>query len=171
MPDQSQSRTDATGTPDVGKQTAARPRVAVPAWVTIAGLVLVLVVAALIIVEIGSPLAELVLGNDPDVPVPDGAKLEGEWENQGSAQHEWLYNTDQIGCEVALFYAGQEANCVFAPFACGSEGQRPGLEGAGHIATCRKTEKGAVTGYSWEVNISSGYPEGPLTRFRIWLFN
>lgn len=144
----------------------------VPFGVALAAMVLALLCGAITIWQIGEPLAVLVLGQEPDIPIPDGATLEQEWEGQGSAQKEWLYSTETWGCDVAQFYIDQGAECVFSPYSCELEQQDP-PEGVAfeihEIAECSKSVDGVISGYTWRVHITS-YSSGLHTRFRILLY-
>ncbi len=148
------------------------PGFVIPIWVALAALLLALLCGVVVFMTIAEPLAELVLGRDPDIPVPDGAVLEQEVEGQGSASKEWLYRIDDLGCEVARYYVDQGADCVFTPYSCNLERQEPpeGVNFEIHeIAECTKTVDRLIAGYTWRVHITS-YSSGTHTRFRIYLF-
>ncbi|MCB9437223.1 MAG: hypothetical protein H6673_09565 [Anaerolineales bacterium] len=143
----------------------------VPVWVAVAGLVLTIVLAVLIVFQIAAPLAELVLGRSADIPLPDGAKLESEKSEAGRAQHEWLYSlANSDGCAVAEFFHEQGASCVYTPLACELA---PEVGVLRQIATCAKTEKQLIDGYTWEVLISTEYHEDETSTvyFRVYLYD
>lgn len=143
----------------------------VPIGVAIAGLILALLLSGLILTEIVSPLSELVFGRETKVPVPEDARLLETVEHSATANKEWLYGVSISGCDLVKYYAAQGASCVVSPLACGATGvQRSDAEGVMNIATCSKREDGSVTGYGWDVYISSNFPEGDFTRFRVSLF-
>lgn len=147
----------------------ARSRLALPLPVAIAGLILALLLSGLILVEIAPPLAELVFGNDPDIPIPEGATVLSTEITSGRSEKEWLYGTDMTGCEVIRFYADQGATCQVTPFACAPD-QRTDMQGIMQIGICGMTEKGSVTDHAWDIYVSSNFPDGAFTRFRVSLF-
>lgn len=143
----------------------------VPLWVAVAGLVLAIGLAVLVVTWIAAPLAELVLDTAPDIPLPDGAKLESETTDTGRAQHEWLYSlSNSDGCAVAEFFREQGASCAYTPLACDLE---PEIGILRQIATCTKTEKQLIDGYTWEVLISTEYHEDETSTayFRVYLYD
>lgn len=147
-----------------------KPQV-VPIWVAVAGLALAIVVAILIAIQIAAPLSELVFGTRTDIPVPDGAKLQSENKNAGRAQHEWLYVLPNAeGCSVAAYYQAKGATCAYTPFACEII---PEVGEIRQIATCSKSEKGLIDGYSWEVMISVEHEADETTSvyFRVYLYD
>ncbi len=149
-------------------ESASRQRVAIPLWLSIVGGVAAIIIGLLVVRQIARPLAELVFGFEPEIPIPAGAVLEDIREDQGSVRQEWLYRTDEHGCDLATYFIEQGASCTIAPFVC-TDDDRPSTD-LNHIAVCRKSEKGVVLGYSWEVWISSGYNDRSQTRFRILLY-
>ncbi|NDJ86426.1 MAG: hypothetical protein GYB66_11100 [Chloroflexi bacterium] len=157
---------EATATTD-----AQSSRFRIPIWVLVVGMIFALVLAGFVVLQVVEPLADLLLDSGSDVPVPDGASLERERDDVGSASKEWLYATEQTGCDVAKFYADQGANCTFAPYACGLENEQTAYDSMFHVATCIKSEKNSVGGYSWRVDISSGFQTGKPTRFSIALYD
>ncbi len=142
-----------------------------PLWVIAALGILALIVTGYIFTQIASPLSELVLGSDPDIPVPDGAVLESDSDDSGSASRSYYYTTNQSGCEVASFYFEQGARCSTQPFVCNPDGTQNQTQGFVTLGSCRYTANENITGYSWQVYIATNYPEGPPTRFRILVFD
>lgn len=142
-----------------------------PLWIIAALGILALLVTALIFSRIASPLSELVFGSKTEFPVPDGAVLEAEEDQRGSASRSYFYTTEQSGCEVASFYYDHGALCTTQPFVCNPDGTQNATEEFVSLGVCRYTKDNKVTGYSWEVRIATNYPEGPFTRFRILVYD
>lgn len=169
-----QPPTTADESPSAKSQSGCIPQV--PPWVAVAGMILALLIAAVIIRQIARPLSDLVFGNDVDVPIPEGATLEREEEDVGSVSRTMLYSTDQDACQVAQFYVNQDGvQCFFAPFACREDGTinlDDASSGFRTVGTCGKTELDSVDGFSWDVIISGGYDaeQGPATRFLVSIY-
>ncbi len=168
--------TDAADANQDGVSTGAEGRGGclpyIPPWVAIAFGAVALLAAGIIISRIGGPLADLILSEAPEIPVPNDVRLLSEQEDTSYARHEWLYTTDQSGCEVARFYLDQGATCRFQPFVCNEAFEQNDLSEVNffNVATCTRSETDNVTGSSWQVLISSGHREDGRTRFRIYLF-
>jgi hypothetical protein len=145
-------------------------RLVIPLWVAIATLILALLIAGIIINQIATPLGDLIFGQDPDIPIPKGAKLIEEREG-GSAAKEWLYHIDKNGCEVAQFYQDQEGvECNFTGFSC-TEIPDSGSQ-AYQIGACTFTETNSISGYSWHVDITQNQEDSRIwTSFRVYLYD
>ena len=143
----------------------------IPAWVAVALGIVALLVAFIIIRAISAPLSDLVFPTKADVPIPANANLEDDIEDSNYASHEWIYSTQQSGCEVTDYYVEQGADCRRSPFACGADGEQIEREGFFEVAICTYTENDRVGGYSWEIRISSGYTGQNPTRFRVFLYD
>lgn len=156
--------------PIVDGEESSKRRLILPLWVVAALGIVALIVTGYIITLIASPLSELVFSTSNDVPIPDGATLESEDEDAGSASRSYFYTTDASGCDVAVFYANQGAQCTSSAFLCNPDGTQRETDTFTNAATCTYTEDQDVTGYSWQVFITTNYPDGAPTRFRILVF-
>lgn len=143
----------------------------IPPWVAIAFGILTVLLAFIIIRAVAAPLWDLLFVGDPEVPVPPGARLESEIEDPSYASHEWLYQTQLSGCEVADYYVEQGADCRRSPFACSADNVQIEREGFFEVAICTYSEDNQVGGYSWEIRITSGFEEPAPTRFRVFLYD
>jgi len=143
-------------------------------WGAIGIFILAIILAGVIVVQIAEPLADLILGEDPEVPLPDGAVLIDEWdrdEQRQSAKHEWLYGTSMNGCDVARFYIDEGFDCAL-PASCSSIlYDEESAEEFRRIGTCIKTEKDSISGYSISVDITDGYAGDLRARFRVYLYD
>ncbi|PJF44430.1 MAG: hypothetical protein CUN55_04040 [Phototrophicales bacterium] len=142
-----------------------------PLWVIAAFGILALIITAYIFTQIAGPLSEIVLGGDPEIPIPDDVVLEKEEGQSGSASRTYFYTTEKSGCEIASFYYEHGARCTTQPFICNPDGTQNSTESFVTLGSCRYTKDEDVTGYSWEVYIATNYPEGPFTRFRILVYD
>lgn len=144
-----------------------------PPWVVVALMILALMITGVVIRNIAGPLSDLVFGTNTEVPIPDGATLNGEDEG-GSASRTMRYSTNQDACAVYRFYLEQEdVECRITPFACNSDGTlNQGNDSSSFrtVGSCAKTESDRVGGSSWRVTISGGYSNGPATRFFVEVF-
>lgn len=138
---------------------------AIPLWLALALMIAVLALAALILTRVAAPLYGLVFPRG--VPVPEGAvEIERVQPEQGAAYR--VYRTGQPGREVAAFYEGEGATCVYsAAPAAGDAAQTPQRERS--VARCAGQSDSAARGSGWEVFIAEGYSaeEGP-TIFRVY---
>lgn len=159
-----------------------KPRIVVPIWVALAAMVLALIVAGIIISSIAKPLLNLVLPVDPDIPIPSGAHLDEELDDPGYGTKQWLYSSQQTGCQVALFFDDIEGvECIYSPGACAelyitpAPGQSDPDEGSqntfSQTGTCTKRVKEVASSYSWRVEIFHGYEGEYQTKFRVYLFS
>lgn len=138
----------------------------VPLWAAIPFMLAVLVIAALILAQIGGPLYGLLFPGA--LPIPDGSE-QVEHAKPDRGPEYWIYRTTKTGLEVARYYEEQGGTCSFtAQF--GAENQ-PAPSGEHSVARCLGQSDNPAGGYSWEVYIADGYtgPEGP-TRFRIYKY-
>jgi hypothetical protein len=161
---------------------AKKPRIVVPIWVALAAMVLAIIVAGIIISSIAEPLLNLVSPNDPDIPIPSGAHLDEELDDPGYGTKQWLYSSQQTGCQVALFFDEIEGvECIYSPGACAelyitpAPGQDDPSDGAentfSQTGTCTKRVKEVASSYSWRVEIFDGYEGEYQTKFRVYLFS
>jgi len=147
-----------------------------PGWVLIAGMIVALLIAGIIMATVLRPIYNLVFPGKASAPIPPGA-VELEYKEPSRfSDGEWLYGSDMPGCEVVQFYIKQGSTCKIAPLACGETNQAL-AGGIGEtanslqtIATCEGTRAAVVASHSWLVDISGGYNDEYPTRFRVYLF-
>jgi hypothetical protein len=141
-----------------------------PAWVVIAGMVVALLIAGIIMANVLGPLGNLIFPDEAKAPLPEGATLLEENPDPRLSDEERLYGVNLEGCAVAQFYIDQGSQCVFAPLACDPvTTDANGNPLSKSIATCRGTHTAVAASYSWMVDISSGYSDY-RTRFRVYVF-
>lgn len=161
-----------------------KPRFVVPVWVALAAMVLALVLAVVIIASIAEPLINLISPEEPDIPVPPGARLDEKVEESNYASTQWLYSSKQTGCEVALFFDDHEGvSCMYSPVGCDvmatatpkleptPTGEVPYTAEFYQVAVCTKQVKEVASSYSWRVEIFDGYGGEYHTKFRVYLFS
>ncbi len=146
----------------------------IPMWVALAGLLLSLILAAVIMRNIISPIADLIFPASVDIPLPDGAKEIEHLKESKTAEEEWLYQVEGDACEISWFYQGEARSCQYSPGMCqmDEEQDKPILINPAPdalVAKCTGGESTEVTGYSWEVMVSTG-STGEETYFRVFLY-
>lgn len=147
----------------------------IPLWVALAGLVVALVIAVIIMGNVLNPLEELIFPIDAQAPIPAEAVLIREIEDTRTSDGEWLYGIAWDGCQLAQYFLEQNGTCSFTPFACQGDPEsdafrlnNPG-DSPSSVATCIGGEEGVINSYSWEALISSGYSDYQ-TKFRVYLY-
>jgi hypothetical protein len=143
----------------------AEPRSRIPLWLALAGMVLALVVAVVIMLRVAEPLYRLLF--PLEVPVPDGVE-EIEHVKPDKGAEYWIYRTQAPGREIATFYEEHDSRCVYSAIPQELEQQPRSYA----VATCNGSKEGGGLGISWEVFIHEGYSEreGP-TIFRVFKYD
>lgn len=148
-----------------------------PGWVVLAGMVVGLLIAGIIMANVLRPLYNLVFPGEAKAPIPAGAVELDYIDDSSFSDGEWLYGTTLSGCELVRFMQENDSTCTVTPLACretnqaitDTAGQAASI-GLQRIASCEGTHEAVVASYSWLVDISSGYDDEYPTRFRVYLF-
>ncbi len=147
-------------------------RLDIPLWVALAGMVVALILAIVIMANVLRPLVNLIFPTTPEPPLPDNITLLETNENPRTSTGEWLYATEMDGCDLMNFYLKEGGTCNLSPFTCLGErdanGRFPRDKGES-IGVCRGESKDIMNSYSWEVLIGSGYADH-YTKFRVYLY-
>lgn len=153
-------------------EESSKPSRDIPVWVALAGMVLAIIVAIIIMVNVLEPLVNLIFPQDPEPPVPANAELISEDADSSTSSGEWLYGTDTDACQIAEFYIEEGSNCRFEPLACeeNEDGELVRAPQVNKVATCVGTEASIVSSYSWEVIISGDDIREYETVFRLFLY-
>lgn len=142
-------------------------------WVAIAGLVLSLILGGIIMANIIKPLNDLIFPAEVKVPKPDGAVERDHIEDSKTADEEWLYSVEGDACQIAWFFEQNGGTCNFMPTMCKvDENDVPTLntnQPDALTAQCSGGESSEVTGYSWEVMVSTGGTSNE-TYYRVFLY-
>lgn len=123
-----------------------------------------LVFAVLFATRIFGVLYGIVFPANP--PLPTGL-VRLEHNNLAYGVDEWVYGTEQDGCEILDYYQRNGGTCSIAPGICGPSGfQRSGFSSQ-NIGACTGTEEFSIFAMRWEMNVTSGYRSPPTTRFSL----
>ncbi len=140
-----------------------------PLWMPLAGLVVAFAFAVFVGIRVCPTLSGVVL--PPSAPVPaTGTVTMLLHEQKGTGLDEWLYGSDQRGCEVARFYQERLKDCTYDPDSnCGSPaGTQPLQPGTGQLVVqCSGTDTFGAYKVLWTVYVSTGYAQGGQTHFRV----
>ena len=140
--------------PEPSPEPAGRGR---PPWLVLAIGVGAVVVAAILIARVASPLAGLISPADP--PFFQPATLV-EHRNPEYGVDEWLYATDLSGCDVYAWYEAQADSCRPAPINRCQEAQSSPLQsGTYSVGYCQGHVSFGEFTSDWEIYISGGYNE------------
>ena len=140
-----------------------------PLWVPLLGLLIAFGGALFIGARICPVLSAIILPPDPRLPA--GTVKQLDHAKKGIGLDEFLYGTNLTGCQVALFYQDWLHDCTFDPdVSCGKGTQERSFvapkEGY-HVATCTGTQPIGIFNLKWTAYVSSGYPTGDKTVFRL----
>ncbi|KAB2903030.1 MAG: hypothetical protein KJ064_22775 [Anaerolineae bacterium] len=145
----------------------------IPIWVALAALAVALILAGIIMSNVLGTLVDLVFPEAVDVPLPSGAVEIDHIEDSKTADEEWLYGVDEDACRVSWFYQEAGASCNFMPTMCDvGEDNIPYLimdEPAAMVARCTGEKPAEVSGYSYEVLVSTGSADYQ-TYFRVYVY-
>lgn len=145
----------------------------IPIWVALAALLVALILAGIIMSNVLGPLVDLVFPEKVDVPLPSGAVELEHTEDSKTADEEWFYGVDEDACKVSWFYEQGDASCNFMPTMCDmGEDNVPYLildEPGALVARCFGEKPADVSGYSYEVLVSTGSTDYQ-TYFRVYLY-
>jgi hypothetical protein len=143
----------------------------IPLWVALAGMVVALVLAVIIMANVLRPLTNLVFPADPEPPLPDGAVELQHSEESSTSDGEWFYGIDMDACQLVEYYIENDTKCRVTPFACkeGVNGAQLDTTGTASVAVCRGTHEEVVGSYSWEVYVNASTGDYPTT-FRMFLY-
>jgi len=156
------------------KQPEERSGLQIPLWVALAGMVLALIIAVIIMANVLRPLINLVFPSKPKLALPADVIELKKVEKPRTSDGEWLYGVNMDGCQLAKFYMDQGATCNFAPFICDGEGtdftnQFAAVKEVQSIGTCELSKSGVADSFSWQMLISTGYDDY-LTKYRVYLY-
>lgn len=154
----------------MSEQTPARQGLQIPLWVALAGMIVALIIAIIIMANILRPLVNLVFPNAAEIPLPPDAELIETNENPRTSDGEWLYGSPTDGCVLLGFFVEAGGTCTLAPFACVRTDDSPDERGYRSVGSCTGTKSDILNSYSWEVLIGTGYSGEYTTRFRVYLY-
>lgn len=140
----------------------------VPLWMPLVGLVVAFASAVFVGIRICPTLSGVVL--PPSAPVPaTGTVTMLLHEQKGTGLDEWLYGSDQKGCDVARFYEQRLSDCTYDPDSnCASPaGTQPIVTSGQLVIQCTGTDTIGAYKVLWTVYVSTGYTEGGQTHFRV----
>ncbi len=133
------------------------------------GLMVAFLFALFVGVRICPTLFAVVVPPNPPLPTA-GTMTVLLHEQKGTGLDEFLYGTDQKGCDIARFYENRLGECIYDPdSACQTaRGTQPIQPGVGQlVAECTGTDSIGAYRLRWTVYISTGYAEGGQTHFRV----
>jgi hypothetical protein len=139
-----------------------------PLWMPLAGLVIAFAFAVFVGIRVCPTLSGVVL--PPSAPVPaTGTITLLKHDQKGTGLDEWLYGSDQKGCDVARFYEQRLSDCTYDPDSnCASPvGTQPILTTGQLVVQCSGTDTFGAYKVLWTVYVSTGYSEGGQTHFRV----
>jgi hypothetical protein len=102
----------------------------------------------------------------PSAPLPAKAH-EISHKNLAHGVDEWVYGTDQSGCEVLAYYQEHGGTCRVAPMNCGADIVADVNTPGQHVAICSGESQFSIFALRWEVNIATGYRANGLTQFNL----
>lgn len=140
-----------------------------PLWIPLLGLLVAFLIALFVGVQIVPTLSAVIAPPNPPLPTT-GTMTVLLREQKGAGLDEFLYGTDQKGCDVARFYESRLGDCTYDPdSACQTPGgTRPIQPGLGQlVAQCTGTDSIGAYRLRWTVYISTGYTQGGQTHFRV----
>lgn len=146
---------------------AASPRRrAVPLWLALAGMVIGLLLATVILARVAGPLYGLLF--PVEVPVPDGVEQIDHQDPDQGAEY-WIYRTTRPGREIAAFYEDEGGECWYTARDEALDPVAPGMSYS--VAHCLGTKISGGLGVGWEVYIHEGYsPQQGPTIFRLYRY-
>lgn len=102
----------------------------------------------------------------PDAPLPAGVN---EISHQSIAYgvDEWVYGTDQDGCEIIAFFLENDGVCRIPPGTCVSDGFVPQSNSFQNVGNCNGSEEFSIFLMRWRVTVTTGYLSGDHTRFNL----
>jgi len=139
-----------------------------PMWMPLAGLFVAFAFAVFVGIRICPTLSGVVLPPNPPLPVAVPTTLILH-EQKGTGLDEWLYGTEEKGCDVARFYQQRLSDCSYDPDSnCGSPvGTQPFVTTGQLVVQCSGTDTFGAYKVLWTVIVSTGYPAGGQTHFRV----
>jgi hypothetical protein len=144
---------------------APPPKRRLAPWLSI----IISILALAIALFIGSQVLGVLYGIffPPHPPIPSGVtQLNHKSEDYGV--DEWIYGTDENSCDMVTFYVEAGGVCKVSPLGCAgrdntsTSGSTPG----DFVANCSGEMTFSIFAMRWEVDISTGYEEGPITHLR-----
>lgn len=157
----------------MAEELREQPRVLIPLWVALAGMVVALILAGIIMSNVLKPLISLIFPATPDLPLPAGVIELEEVGDPLTSDGEWLYGVEMDGCQVVQFYLDAGARCRLTPFVCeqvdGKLASNYDNYEFAALGTCDLVHEGEVDSYTWQLVISSGY-EDYETKYRVYLY-
>lgn len=134
-----------------------------PSWLVVVIGVAALILAALVISQVASPLAGLISPADPPFFAP--ATLV-EHRNPQYGVDEWVFASELSGCEVYAWYEARATYCRPDPLnSCEDAQSSPLQSGTYSVGYCQGHVPFGEFTSDWEIYISDGY-NGPDGRTR-----
>lgn len=144
--------------------------VEIPRWRSY-GCVIIAIIGVGVSLVLGFQLITIVYAiiSPPKPPLPDNV-TEISHDNISFGVDEWLYETEQDGCEVLDFFIEHDGVCRIPPATCGSEGFAPPAIGTQHIGTCTGESEFSIFHMRWHavISISNEWTQFQMEREVLW---
>lgn len=105
----------------------------------------------------------------PKPPLPENI-IEVSHDNVSYGVDEWLYETDQNGCEMIDFFIEHEGVCTIPPATCADENFIPPRIGTQYVGICKGSSDFSIFHMRWQATVfaSSETTQFQMEREVLW---